>query len=53
MITKTNRFGERVCKVDNDIIEIENNLNLEILRRKKLEELKSEKRVDIEIKEAP
>jgi hypothetical protein len=32
MLTKTNAHGERISKEDNDIIEIENNLNLEILR---------------------
>ena len=52
MLTKTAPNGQRICKIDNDIIEIENNLNLEILRLKKIEEMKSEKRVDIVIKEA-
>jgi hypothetical protein len=53
MLTKTNKNGERISKLDNDIIEIENNLNLEILKEKKLTELKSEKRIDFVIREAP
>jgi hypothetical protein len=53
MLTRTNRKGDRISKLDNDILEIENNLNLEILRMKKLEEMKTEKRVDIVIREAP
>lgn len=53
MLTKTNSNGERISKVDQDILEIENNLNLELLRLKKLEEMKTEKRVDIVIREAP
>ena len=53
MLTRTNSKGERISKIDNDILEIENNLNLELLRLKKLEEMKTEKRVDIVIREAP
>lgn len=53
MITKTNSKGVRISKRDNDILEIENNLNLEILRKKKQEMLKTEKRIDIVIQEAP
>lgn len=53
MLTKTNSKGQRISKIDNDILEIENNLNLEILKNKKLEEMKTEKRVDIVIREAP
>jgi hypothetical protein len=53
MLTRTTSSGERISKLDNDILEIENNLNLELLRMKKLEEMKTEKRVDIVIREAP
>lgn len=52
MLTKLDKDGRRKSEIDLDVLEIENNLNLEILEKRKEIAFKTEKRVNLVINEA-
>lgn len=52
MLTRLDKEGRRKSEVELDVLEIENNLNLEILEKRKEIAFKTEKRVNLVINEA-